>query len=104
MLPGSNVSAPYKKFGAWDAGPPWLANTAYQAARDGEVFGFGGTAKPTITGKTDSATPPTTTRILDYSYNDGGNVGTSMKVRKNDYWKLEVTAGSLTIFFIPDEP
>jgi hypothetical protein len=104
-LPGSNVSSPYKKLGAWLARS---VATVYQADTDGTVVAIT-TAEDFVEsiGLTDSATPPTVERTAG-SYQKGGSIsrktGLSFPVKKNDYWEVTCTGVISAIFWIPLEP
>lgn len=77
------------------------ANTVYQAAYDGHVYGFcdGGDVQMRI--KSDSSNPPTTVianQDVDNSVNPGS---TSAPINRGDYYMVENDAGTLTSFFKP---
>lgn len=91
---GVNLSA--VKFGTWDNGPPYVKDTSYLAAADGVVEGYGDANNGIVTGYTDSSDPPTTKR-----WGNTYTTSISMPVRKGDYWKVTVSSGAGTFYFIP---
>ena len=78
-------------FGAWDTRS---GDTVYQADTDG--IAVANDAALTLTGYTDSSTPPTTIRLFDA----GAATGLPMPVRKGDYWKI-TPAGADNVYWLP---
>lgn len=84
-----DVHGTVKVFGAWD-NLTYTRDVAYQATTDGTVhasFRTNGSGVAII-GKTDSATSPTTTRVVESVPNLGDIawVSITMSVKKGDYW------------------
>jgi hypothetical protein len=82
--------------GAWDAGAPWVVNTSYLAATDGFVVGYSDGSNGLIKGYTNGSNPPTTQR-----WGQSYTTSICMPVKKSDYWKITISAGTPTIFWIP---
>jgi len=110
MQPGANVSAPYKKLGAWLSR---AYNTIYQAVSDGFVIGFhdlGNTDAGALVLDTDGSTPPTTTRTKSATTDSDSYLNMAYNfcapVRKGDYWEVTKTGtmSNVTIWWIPLEP
>ena len=82
-------------FGAWISKSN---NTVYQAATDGCVSAFKGTAAGSVIGYTDGSDPPTTIRQSNHHASEV--IGISFVAKKDDYWKV---TGATTVFWIPLE-
>lgn len=103
MQGGANVSAPYKKFGAWLGR---TVNTVYQAPSDGLVVAWAiiGQSSFYLKGFTDGSNPPVTELARENSNSGNLDEGTiTFPVRKNDYWKVTSTQ-TTTINWLPLEP
>jgi len=77
---------------------------AQQASTDGFVMAFGnGYTTRIISIYTDGSNPPTTVRAQEGT--DSGTTDlkcfTFSPVKKNDYWKVEFTGGTITVYWIP---
>jgi hypothetical protein len=76
-------------------------NTVYQAGSDGTVVGWGylggGGYNTTLV---DSFNPPTTVRSYDYDSAGSAYHGSTVPVKKGDYWKYQTGTG--TVWFVPD--
>lgn len=93
-----------KKLGAWTDVSVATAAAIVQAATDGfVVVYYAGTDLTEIKGYTDSASTPTTLRcnVTTASIGDPRLVTFTMPVRKGDYWKVTVSAGTPVIRWIP---
>lgn len=94
-----------KQLGAWLSRSE---GTIYQATTDGFVTAYVngvGTDWPTAIGYSDAATPPTTVRAYseDQDSSDTTREYITMPVKKGDYWKVSLTGGSPTIYWIPQD-
>jgi len=102
MLPGSNVSAPYKKIGAW---VDKANNTNFQAATDGFVCACTTFA---TSQKAEGFTDDTATPTKEFFHVEGTAVNSntqsfSMFVKKGNYWRAVLTT-KLYLHWIPLEP
>jgi len=86
-------------FGSWLAR---AAATVYQAATDGFVVAYAQNvgAGSYVTILSDGANPPTTIRV---NAAGGGAVNSSAMcpVRKDDYWRANLTGGNQVVYWIP---
>lgn len=86
-----------KKLGSWVTKS---VDTAYQATTDGFVVVIS-VSNTVIYGYTDSSNPPTTLRAKNLAVGD--TCSFTMVVKRNDYWKTTASAGSPTVYWIPQE-
>lgn len=89
------------RLGDWVSKTP---ATAYQASTDGFVVGYGMNVASGayVTIQTDSSNPPTTYRI--YASGSGAsNSSNGCMIKRNDYYKVTLTGGSQTVYWIPLE-
>ncbi len=96
---GAKTTNPVKRLGLWLAR---AKGTIYQAATDGFVV-FYDPSDGTPAGLTDSATPPTITRV-QAGTSAVGYFGLTFPVKKNDYWKVTDTDAGCVVWWIPLEP
>ena len=91
-------------FGSWASKS---VDTVYLAATDGFACGVytTGAANGTITGKTDSSSPPTTVRMTDASGSETSVrkvTGICFPVKKGEYWRIEDDTITVTgVYWMP---
>ncbi len=91
-------------FGPWtdkdSGGSVALAkDEIYRVGSDGFVYVYKSTQNATIIGLTDSSNPPTT--IRQQANHATEVMCINFAVRKDDYWKVTITTGTPTIFWLP---
>jgi len=93
----SMISPPKAQIGIWTGGP-YVAGTVYQALSNGFICGSGGDSGGQIACYVDPFTPPTTRRTGSHSQNLN-EATINFPVKKNEYWKVTCTVGTITVFF-----
>ncbi len=92
----TDASIAAKKFGAWDH-TTYSAGNNYQAATDGFVVFNCGPSSSTvdIAGFTDNTTTPAKQVAGAYASHSGApkEATLTFPVKKDDYWKVEITTG-----------
>lgn len=97
---GTNLTGVMKPFGAWDSST-YSSNTNYQAATDGFAMANQTAGSGTLQAKTDSATPPTVVRAVNFGDPTRGNAFVITPVKKDDYWRIEDGGATITVHWIP---
>ena len=95
-------------FGSWTTldslGAALVKTEVYKAACDGFVCAYVNSSGPgwNLYGYTDGNNPPTTIRQRANMYlTELQYVAISFPVRKNDYWKITITSGTLKLYWLP---
>ena len=87
-------------FGDWDAGDK-VKDTSYLAATDGFVCAMKPSLCVGISGYTDANNPPTTLRAIQQTADTEKLLTITMPVKKGNYWKVTVSSGTPTIYWLP---